>query len=153
MWPELRGRVLERDGLWTRTRAGATELKVIRDENGVALGAFGNWAGVIDQAWRQGVVQPAHLMSDGDAAIAAGIRMVYRPASAPPALPFSPAAGVPAEHWGEGLASSILAEARGRAARVAVLTGGQGTYWCRKALREGLRHLATGHARFKMTSR
>ena len=51
------------------------------------------------------------------------------------------------------MASSILAEARGRAARVAVLTGGQGTYWRRKVLREGLRHLATGHARFKMTSR
>ena len=29
------------------------------------------------------------------------------------------------------------------------LTGGQAEYWCRKALREGLRHLQTGQARFK----
>ena len=38
---------LELDGLWTRTRAGRTELKVIRDANtGIALGAFGRWAEV-----------------------------------------------------------------------------------------------------------
>ena len=50
------------------------------------------------------------------------------------------------------LASSGLAEARGYAARVAALTGGRGTYWCRKALGKGLCHLATGQARFKTTS-
>ena len=38
---------LEMDGLWTRSRAGRTELKVIRDANtGAALGAFGRWAAV-----------------------------------------------------------------------------------------------------------
>ncbi len=30
---------------------------------------------------------------------------------------------------------------------------GPGTYWCRKALRKGRRHLATGQARHKTTSR
>ena len=40
---------LELDGLWTRTRAGRTELKVIRDANtGIALGSFGRWSEVPD---------------------------------------------------------------------------------------------------------
>ena len=47
--PQLVGKdlSLEMDELWTRTRAGRTELKVIRDANtGVALGSFGRWAEV-----------------------------------------------------------------------------------------------------------
>ena len=69
---------LELDGLWTRTRRGRTELKVIRDAAaGTALGAFGTWAEVIDLAWQQGAQHPQHLVSDGDGAIAAGIELVY----------------------------------------------------------------------------
>ena len=69
---------LELDGLWTRTRTGRTELKVIRDAAaGTALGAFGSWAEVIDRAWQLGAQRPAHLVSDGDGAIAAGIELVY----------------------------------------------------------------------------
>ena len=46
---------LEPDGLWTRTRRGRTELKAIRNAPaGVALGAFGTWAEVIDRAWQLG---------------------------------------------------------------------------------------------------
>ena len=46
---------LEPDGLWTRTRRGCTELKAIRNAAaGVALGAFGAWAEVIDRAWQLG---------------------------------------------------------------------------------------------------
>ena len=41
--PRLDGRVLELDGLWTRTAAGRVEMKVIRDEKGVALGTFAGW--------------------------------------------------------------------------------------------------------------
>ena len=41
--PRLDGRVLELDGLWTRTAAGRVEVKVIRDEKGVALGTFAGW--------------------------------------------------------------------------------------------------------------
>ena len=81
--PQNRDRFEEAHDLIVKcwTGAGATELKVIRDENGVALGSFGGWAGVIDQAWRQGAIQPAHQVSDGDSAIASGIPMVYgRPA-------------------------------------------------------------------------
>ena len=59
--------VLEMDGLWTRTRRGRTELKVIRNAaTGTALGAFGSWAEVIDRAWQQGAHHPQHLVSDGD---------------------------------------------------------------------------------------
>ena len=35
--PELGGRVLELDGLWTRTGRGRVELKVVRDERGVGV--------------------------------------------------------------------------------------------------------------------
>ena len=70
--------VLELDGLWTRTRSGRTELKVIRDAaGGTALGVLGSWAEVIDRAWQQGAHHPQHLVSDGDGAIAAGIELVY----------------------------------------------------------------------------
>ena len=134
-------------------------MKVIRDENGVALGSFGSWEEAIDQAWQQGAVQPTHLVSDGDAAIAAGIQMIYgRPA--PHQLCHFHLLREYRRNIGEDgwpaarrlLASSGLAEARGYAARVAALTGGRGTYWCRKALEKGLRHLATGQARHKTTS-
>ena len=69
---------LEMNGLWTRTRIGRTELKVIRAAAaGTALGAFGSWAEVIDLAWQLGAQHPQHLVSDGDGAIAAGIELVY----------------------------------------------------------------------------
>ena len=56
--------VLELDGLWTRTRRGRTELKVIRDAAaGIALGTFGSWAEVIDQAWQLGAQRAAHQLS------------------------------------------------------------------------------------------
>ena len=41
--PQLSGRVLELGGLWTRTAAGRVEVKVIRDEKGVALATFAGW--------------------------------------------------------------------------------------------------------------
>ena len=70
--------VLELDGLWTRTRRGRAELKVIRDAAaGTALGDFGSWAEVIDRAWWLGAQHPEHLVSDGDGTIAAGIELVY----------------------------------------------------------------------------
>ena len=69
---------LELDGLWTRTRSGRTELKVIRNAAaGMALRAFGFWAEVIDRAWQQGARRLEHPASDGDGAIAAGIEPVY----------------------------------------------------------------------------
>jgi len=55
--------------------------------------------------------------------------------SAGPAVRVSPATGVPAEHWDGGLC------------------GGAANYWCEKALSKGLRHLATGQAAHRTTSR
>ena len=52
---------LELDRLWTRTRSGRTELKVIRNAAaGTSLGAFGPWSEVIDRAWQYGAQHPAH---------------------------------------------------------------------------------------------
>ena len=57
---------------------GHTEMKVIRSAAaGMALGAFGPWAEVIDRAWQLGAEHPEHLVSDGNGAIAAGIGLVY----------------------------------------------------------------------------
>ena len=43
----------------------------------MALGDFGSWTEVIDRAWQLGAQHPAHLVGDGDGAIAAGIELVY----------------------------------------------------------------------------
>ena len=159
--PEFDGpAALEMDGLWTRTRAGPTELKVIRDEKGVALGAFGSWEGVIDLAWQQGAVAPAHLVSDGDRAIAAGLGLVYGRQAPHQLCQFHLLREYRRNIGGTGwaaarrlLAAESVAEAQRWAQRVVALTGGEARYWCRKALGEGLRHLTTGQERFKTTSR
>ena len=36
--PVLSGQVWELDGMWTRTRSGAREMRVVRDERSTALG-------------------------------------------------------------------------------------------------------------------
>ena len=65
------------DGLWTRAAAGRVEMKVIRDDKGVALATFAGWERAIDQAWQNGATEPVHVVSDGDRAIAAGLALVY----------------------------------------------------------------------------
>ena len=107
------------DGLWTRTRRGRTELKVIRNAAaGMALRAFGFWAEVIDRAWQQGARRPAHLVSDGDGAIAARIELVYggeaqrRQLCVFHLLREYRVAGVPAEHWDGGVCGGAVAVGR-----------------------------------------
>ena len=158
--PQLSGRVLELDGLWTRTRAGRVEMKVVRDENGVALGSFAGWGEVIDQAWQQGATAPAHLVSDGDRAIAEGIQLVYGSQAPHQLCHFhllrEYRRNLGWDGWSEArrlLASASVAEAQRWARRVVALTGGAAEYWCRKALRQGLRYLQTGRTDFKTTSR
>ena len=130
---------LELDGLWTRTRRGRAELKVIRAAAaGTALGAFGSWAEVIDHAWQQGAQHPEHLVSDGDGAIASGIELVY---------------GGEAPHQRRLLNAGSLAEGREWARRIMRATAGAAGYWCEKALSKGLRHLTAGQARHRTTSR
>ncbi|MCH8310898.1 MAG: hypothetical protein IIB17_10470 [Chloroflexi bacterium] len=47
----------------------------------------------------------------------------------------------------------LLQEARKFAVKIVDLTDGHATYWCRKALAQGLIHLRTGQDRYKTTSR
>ena len=158
--PTLAGRVLEMDGLWTRAAAGRVEMKVIRDDKGVALATFAGWERAIDQAWQNGVTEPVHVVSDGDRAIAAGLALVYGREVPHQLCHFhllrEYRRNLGWDGWGEArrlLASGSVAEAQQWARRVVALTGGRAEYWCRKALREGLRHLQTGQERFKTTSR
>lgn len=158
--PELSGRVLELDGIWTRTRRGRVELKVVRDERGVALGSFASWAAVIDQAWQQGATAPRHLVSDGDRAIEEGIVLVYGSKAPHQLCHFhllrEYRRNLGWEGWREArqlLAAESRAAATGWARRIMALTEGRGGYWCEKALAQGLRHLQTGEWRFKTTSR
>ena len=159
-WPTWEGRVLELDGLWTRTAAGRVEMKVIRDEKGKALATFADWETALDPAWQHGAVAPDHVVSDGDRAIAAGRQMVYGREVPHQLCHFhllrEYRRNLGWDGWTEArrlLASASVTEGQRWAQRVVALTGGQAEYWCRKALREGLRHLQTGQAQFKTTSR
>ena len=153
--------VLELDGLWTRTSRGHTELKVIRDTaEGMALGAFGSWTEVIDRAWQLGAQHPQHPVSDGDGAIAAGIELLYG-GEAPHQLcafyllrEYRRNIGVAGYAAARRLLDAgSLAEGREWARRIMRATAGAARYWCEKALHKGLRHLATGQASHRTTSR
>ena len=152
---------LEMDGLWTRTRRGHTELKVIRNAAaGTALGAFGSCAEVIDRAWQLGAQHPAHLVSDGDRAIAAGIELVYGGDAAHRLCAFHLLREYRRNIGTSGFAAArrrldadSLAEGRAWARRIMRLTDGAARYWCEKALSKGLRHLATGQVAHWTTSR
>ena len=135
-------------------------MKVIRDESGTALATFAGWEAAIDLARQQGAATPVHVVSDGARAIAAGLQMVYGREAPHQLCHFhllrEYRRNLGWDGWAEAqglLASASVAEARRWARRVVALTGGQAEYWCRKALREGLRHLQTGQGRFKTTSR
>ena len=114
----------------------------------------------IDQAWQQGAVAPVHVVSDGDRATAAGLQTVYGQEVPHQLCHFhllrEYRRNLGWDGWAEArrrLASESVAEGQQWARRVEALTGGQARYWCRKALRQGLRHLQTGQGRFKTTSR
>ena len=133
---------------------------MIRDEKGVALATFAGWEAAIDQAWQQGTTAPVHVVSDGDRSIAAGLEMVYGRQVPHQLCHFhllrEYRRNLGWDGWAEArrlLASVSVAEGRRWARRVVALTGGQAEYWCRKALRQGLRHLETGQTDFKTMSR
>ena len=151
---------LELDGLWTRTRRGRTEPKIIRAVGEAALGSFGAWAEVIDRAWRLGAQHPQHLVSYGNGAIAARIELVYGGDTPHQLCAFHllreyrrniGTAGFAAAR--RLLDATSLAEGRAWARRIMRATDGVARYWCEKALSKGLRHLATGQAAHRTTSR
>ena len=153
--------MLELDGLWTRTRSGRAKLKVIRDAAAVkVLGAFGSWAEVIDRAWQSGAQHLAHLVSDGDGAIAAGIELVYGGEAPHQLCAFHLMREYRRNIGMAGFAAArrlldtrSLAEGRKWARRIMQATAGAARYWCEQALSKGLRHLATGQVAHRTTSR
>jgi Transposase, Mutator family len=73
----LAGEVVELDGLWTHTGAGGEALKVARDEGGSVFLSFGGWEQVMEGLYKGGLGEPAHVVSDGDPALAGAIELVY----------------------------------------------------------------------------
>ena len=158
--PELSGRVWELDGMWTRTRSGPREMRVIRDERGTALGSFQPWSEVIDQAWRQAERTPVHLVSDDDGAIAAGIELVYGREAPHQLCQFHLLREYRRNVGYQGfraakalLQSSSRSEAEEHAREAIIRSRGEALDWCRKALGKGMTHLGTGQERHRTTSR
>jgi len=126
----------------------------------MALGTFGPWAEVIDRAWQQGAQCPAHLVSEDDGAIAAGIELVYG-VEAPHQLSLLRLLREYRRNIGVAgfaaarllLNADSLAEGREWARRIMRAPAGAARYWCEKALSKGLRHLATGQAPHRTKSR
>ena len=124
------------------------------------MGAFGSWAEVIDRAWQQGAQCPEHLVSDVDGAIAAGIELVYGGDSLHQLCAFHLLREYRRNIGTAGFAAArrllnagSLAKGREWARRIMRATAGAAGYWREKALSKGLRHLATGQARHRTTSR
>ena len=140
---------------------GANRIEVIRyAAAGKALEAFGYWAEVIDRAWQLGAQHPQHLVSDGDGADAARIELVYGGDAQHQLCVFHllrehrrniGVAGYAAAR--RLLNAGSLAEGRAWARRIMRATDGAARYWCEKASSKGLRHLATGQAKHRTTSR
>lgn len=159
MSKEVRGQVLELDGLWAHTRSGRVELKVLRDEQGAVELSFEGWEQVISRLYERGLQMPQHVVSDGDVVIAQALGLVYGPA-APHQLCQFHLLREYRRHFGSCgwaqakalLGSSSQTEAAALAEQVLELTKGRADYWCRRALHEGLAFLATGHYRLKTTS-
>ena len=122
---------LEMDGLWTRTRSGRTELKVIRDAAaGTALVTFGPWSEVINRAWQLG----------------RSVRRII-------CICFICCGSTGGTLAARRLDAGSLAEGREWARRIMRVTAGAAGYWREKALSIGLCHLATGQAAHRKTSR
>ena len=67
--PKLSGEALELDGVWMRAASGNVELKVARDERGVAVASAGSWEDALMTVHDLGASVPRHIVSDGDKAI------------------------------------------------------------------------------------
>ena len=158
--PVLSGQVWELDGMWTRTRSGPREMRVVRDGMGTALGSFEPWTGVIDQAWGQAERTPVHLVSDDDRAIAAGIELVYGRQAPHQLCQFHLLREYRRNVGFRGfraaralLGSASRSEAEGHAGEAIIGSSGDALDWCRKALGKGMTHLRTGQERHRTTSR
>lgn len=156
----MKGEVVELDGLWTRTREGREELKVARDEGGGVFLSFGRWDEVLEQLHERGLKKPAHMVSDGDPAIAAAIELVYGVRTPHQLCQFH----LLQEYWrnlgkvGWSEAKALVGsqsweEARQWAQRLQGIRGEKAAYWCNKVLQKGLTYLKTGQDQWRTTSR
>ena len=101
-----------------------------------------------------------HPVSDGDGAIAAGIELVYGGEAPHQLCAFHLLREYRRNIGTAGFAAArrlldadSLAEGREWARRIMRATDGAAGYWCEKALSKGLRHLTTGQAAHRTTSR
>ena len=157
--PKLSGEALELDGIWTRAAGGNVELKVARDERGVALASAGSWEDALAMARDLGADAPRHIVSDGDRAIDSAIDMAYGKGAPHQLCQFHPLREYKRNIGGAGfpeakalLESDDADQARKHAGRIVALTGGKAPYWRVKALEKGLAHLRTGKSRYRATS-
>ena len=153
------GEVLEMDGLWTRTREGAVEMKVIRDDLGNVIATFDSWQEAVNAAYMGGARSPEHIVSDGDLAIASAIDMTYGNRTNHQLCQFHLLREYLRNIGDSGFSEALkllrsenVAEARIHAQHAVCLSEGEAEYWCEKALRKGLAHLASGQSRYKTTS-
>ena len=157
--PELRGRVLELYGIWTRFLSGPKELKVIRDGLGVVLGHFGSWEEAIDRGWQAGAQDPLHRVSDGDRAIARDCSWYMadgRPASCVTFISCRNIAATWAGKDGKKRRSCCPARVDGRGGLREENCSGDGrpgSLLVSKGAEPGIAHLDTGQERYKTTSR
>lgn len=147
------------DGLWTRTREGAVEMKVIRDDLGNVMATFDSWQKAVNEAYMSGAHSPRHIVSDGDLAIASAIDMTYGSQTNHQLCQFhllrEYLRNIGDAGFSEALKllrSESLAEARIHAEHAVYLSEGEAEYWCEKALSKGLAHLESGQSRYKTTS-
>ena len=157
--PKLSGEALELGGIWTRVAGGNVELKVARDERGVALASAGSWEDAVAAARDLGADAPRHIVSDGDRAIESAIDISYDGGTPHQLRQFHPlreykrnVRGVEFSEAKTLLESDDIEQARAYAGRIVALTGGKALYWCVKALEKGLAHLRTGESIYRATS-
>ena len=155
--PKLSGDVLELDGVWTRVAGGKLELKVARDERGVAAASVGSWERALMAVRDLGADAPRHIVSDGDRAIESVIGMAeaLRISCVNFTCCASARATIGIVGFSEAkalLGSDDMEQARSYAGRIVALTGGKALRWRVKALENGLTHLRTGDTKYRATS-
>ena len=151
--PKLLGDAMELDGVWTRVACGNVELKVARDERGVAIVAAGNLENTLAAAREQSASAPRHIVSDRDRAIEGTIDMAYGRGDLHLLCEYKRNIGkVGISKAKTLLGSDDMEQARKYVGRIVALAGGKAWHWYVKALRKGLTHLRTGESRYRTTS-
>ena len=134
-------------------------MKVVRDERGNVVATFDSWQETVNAAYISGAKSPAHIVSDGDLAIASAIDMTYGSQTNHQLCQFhllrEYLRNIGDSGFSEALKllrSESMAQARIHAEHAVYLSEGKAEYWCEKALSKGLAHLSSGQSHYKTTS-